>query len=151
MHKIDTTIFQHKEQLAFFYFHHLSSLETSYIKVAGELKNKVVQYVRKEVEPKNVIFEDVYFVKHSHNEKTFMPGYINKHGKGLLVFMIQISDFESKYSIDNQILTLSKGNGLILLPENQECKIIMPEDINAKLDLLFFIFSTGNKSQGDII
>jgi hypothetical protein len=151
MNKIDTTVFQHKEELVFFLLHHLSSLETSHVEVAGELKNKVVKYVRKEVEPKNVIFEDVYFVKHSHNEKTFMPGYINKHGKGLLVFMIQISDFESKYSIDNEILTLSKGNGLILLPENQECKVIMPEDINVKLDLLFFIFSTDNKSQGDII
>jgi hypothetical protein len=151
MNKIDTTVFQHKEELVFFLLHHLSSLETSHIEVAGELKNKVVKYVRKEVEPKNVIFEDVYFVKHSHNEKTFMPGYINKHGKGLLVFMIQISDFESKYSIDNEILTLSKGNGLILLPENQECKVIMPEDINSKLDLLFFIFSTDNKSHGDII
>jgi len=151
MYKIDTTTFQHKEELSFFYSHHLSSLETSHILVAGELKNKVIQYVRKEVEPKNVIFKEVYFVKYSHNDKTFMPGYINKYGKDLLVFMIQISDFEVQYSIDKEILTLSKGNGVVLLPESQECKVLMADDSNTRIDVLFFTFLIDDKNKNDII
>lgn len=154
INKIDTTVFQHKEELAFFYLHHLSTLETSHIEVAGELKNKAFQYVRKEVNTKNITFKDVYFVKHSHNEKTLMPGYVNKHGEKLLVFMIQISDFEVQYSIDGEILTLSKGNGVILLPENQECLVILPEDNNIKdikANLLFFTFLVDDKDKNDII
>ena len=83
-----------------------------------------------------------------------MPGYVNKHGEKLLVFMIQISDFEVKYSIDGEILTLSKGNGVILLPENQECLVILPEDKNIKdikANLLFFTFLVDDKDKNDII
>ena len=68
--------------------------------------------------------------------------------------MIQISDFEVQYSIDGEILTLSKGNGVILLPENQECLVILPEDKNIKdikANLLFFTFLIDDKDKNDII
>ena len=54
--------------------------------------------------------------------------------------MIQLTPSDVKYSIDNEIITLSKCDGILINPKKQQCQVVLSEDKEDFARVLFFNF-----------
>ena len=137
---VSKSILENKDEVNFYRFNDLISLQNQNVTVPGILINKIVQHLKTQINSNKVIFKDVYFVKHINTQKEFMPGYIDKNKDNLLTFMIQLTPSDVKYSIDNKIITLSKCDGILLNPKKQQCQVVLSEDKEDFARVLFFNF-----------
>jgi|APGre2960657468_1045069.scaffolds.fasta_scaffold43779_3 hypothetical protein len=137
---VSKSILENKDEVNFYRFNDLISLQNQNVTVPGILINKIVQHVKTKINSNKAIFKDVYFVKHINTQKEFMPGYIDKNKDILLTFMIQLTPSDVKYSIDNEIITLSKCDGILLNPKKQQCQVVLSEDKEDFARVLFFNF-----------
>lgn len=75
---VSKSILENKDEVNFYRFNDLISLQNQNVTVPGILINKIVQHLKTQINSNKVIFKDVYFVKHINTQKEFMPGYIDK-------------------------------------------------------------------------
>lgn len=137
---ISKSILENKDEVNFYRFNDLTKLQNQNVTVPGILINKIVQHVKTKVNSDRVIFKDVYFLKYLNTQEEFMPEYVDKNKNNLLVFMIQLSPSDVKYLIGNEIITLSKCDGILIDPKKEQCHAILSEDKDDFVRVLFFNF-----------
>lgn len=138
--EISHQILEHKDEVAFYRLNNLSTLQNQHVNISGALINKIVQHVKKKINSDMAIFKDVYFVKYSNSQTEFMPGYVNNDKDNLLVFMVQLTSIDMEYLINNEIIKLSKCDGILLDPKKQKCQAVLSEDKDEFINVLFFNF-----------
>ena len=88
-------------------------------------------------------FENAYFVRHLSSSNNIMNEYKNTSNNKLVSLMIQLTESNCEYLINEKSFKINKNSALTLSPTDQSCKVICSDGNEA--DLLFFNFSLQGK------
>jgi hypothetical protein len=129
----------------FYNQHNLNSFDNQIINITETLKNKVIGFMEHVHAEYNIKFENAYLIKNLGNNKKIMQEYENNSNKELVSLMIQLTDSDCEYLINDKTFKVKQYSALTLSPTSQDCKIVFSDKDNIGPDLLFFNFSLQGK------
>ena len=119
----------------------MNNIESQIVGITGETKDKVITFMKHVYAEHPLTFEDAYLVKNLQNNENMMKGYKNKSNKQLVSLMIQLTDTNCKYLINDKPFIVKQHYALTLSSTFQDCKILLSNQDGPGSDLLFFNFS----------
>ena len=122
----------------------MNNLESQIVDITEETKNKVIRFMTHVHAEFDLTFENAYLVKNLVNDEGIIKGYENKSNKELVSLMIQLTDSNCNYLINDKSFIVKQHYALTLSPTSQDCKIIFSDQDSRGADLLFFNFSLDN-------
>ena len=122
----------------------MNNLESQIVDITEETKNKVIRFMTHVHAEFDLTFENAYLVKNLVNDEDIIKGYENKSNKELVSLMIQLTDSNCNYLINDKSFIVKQHYALTLSPTYQDCKIIFSDQDSRGSDLLFFNFSLDN-------
>ena len=129
--------------LDFYKVYNLKSFSDQYISITETLKNNVVNFMQHVHAEYTIKFENAYFVRHLSSSNNIMNEYKNTSNNKLVSLMIQLTESNCEYLINEKSFKINKNSALTLSPTDQSCKVICSDGNEA--DLLFFNFSLQGK------
>ena len=139
------TLINDKDIVDFYNQHDIDSFDNKVINIAETLKNKVVGFMEHVHAEYNIKFENAYLIKSLGHNKKLMQEYKNNSNKELVSLMIQLTDNDCKYLINDKPFVVKQYYAVTLSPTSQDCKIILSDKDSVGPDLLFFNFSLQGK------